>query len=841
MYSRIPTQARGPGKFSFSPPCWPVRNCLYTSFFLHTFINRILLFPWGKFAMYNLFYQMCLMIGSMLWIPYRSPRSTQPASNEIENLNMKISSLQSELQSSKLISEKMKLEIQLLVQRKTQLESSLAAAESKLKEVSTLSVHKKFLALSDKVSSLKKLRTDIGMGEDLCPLLKNAVTSLTNAHHCVKLKSLTTYSKLLNAEANLSSDQATIRSCSNKEDIAGLISKRDESRREFHDNLVAFLDDIHSLNINQREQELQNLRTRIEESFELSSNVQEWNINITDAVGTYDNWREAELASVRKRQDDADDCSTLLTSIIEKFKQNFSMKDDSSFMSENDETVDDLMEKYTRAIAVEIKEIEEADIHGRSQEIVSNVVSSIVHAIDEELNDIRAIREKLKVEYEKRKDEVEIWISRKPDMSKLKEMRLRLKEVRSKLRHVQADLLDLEEDSEDDDKLNEVNADIILVRNELHHLLTEEKRHLGELSRIADMHFPEISIMFPDFGISTFLESDGILQTRELEYYDHHLLPLLSSSSSQPLVFKTQFNQEDCVLKEFSLCPTLTKEVLKSRVFKFGKCRHPNFVSLDSLFFDKAGRRAYLQTPYFEDGNFKDFVERTPNSKVLNKVFCDILLAVEVLHRHECVHGGIAAVNISMKDDATAVLREPNFSKDEKQRFQDLKDVYPMLEAIKEPASKELDMFCFGLLMFSAYFPDQTLGTEIMENAKEIDVYDVIQALLHDSPAERMSARDAINHPIFQIEEEQPVHASPEKLLNKAADPDDSFALTEHSGSDKCEDANDEKSFSGCFNEQLEEEEKLADDKSVTSLDELEINGNQMGHGGSRIVRPNFI
>ena len=27
-------------------------------------------------------------------------------------------------------------------------------------------------------------------------------------------------------------------------------------------------------------------------------------------------------------------------------------------MSENDETVDDLMEKYTRAIAVEIKEIE---------------------------------------------------------------------------------------------------------------------------------------------------------------------------------------------------------------------------------------------------------------------------------------------------------------------------------------------------------------------------------------------------------------------------------------------------------------------------------------------------
>ena len=41
------------------------------------------------------------------------------------------------------------------------------------------------------------------------------------------------------------------------------------------------------------------------------------------------------------------------------------------------------------------------------------------------------------------------------------------------------------------------------------------------------------------------------------------------------------------IQQEFSLCPTLTKEVLKSRVFKFGKCRHPNFVSLDSLFFDK--------------------------------------------------------------------------------------------------------------------------------------------------------------------------------------------------------------------------------------------------------------
>ena len=135
-------------------------------------------------------------MGSILCILYRSPRSAQPVSNEIENLNTKISSLQSEVQSSKLISEKMKAEIQLLVQKKTQLESSLAVAESKLKEVSALSVHKKFLNLIDKVSSLKKLRKDVGVGEDLCPLLKSAVASLESIEHCVKLKSLTTYSKV---------------------------------------------------------------------------------------------------------------------------------------------------------------------------------------------------------------------------------------------------------------------------------------------------------------------------------------------------------------------------------------------------------------------------------------------------------------------------------------------------------------------------------------------------------------------------------------------------------------------------------------------------------------------
>ena len=114
----------------------------------------------------------------------------------MEDSKMKIASLQSELQNHKLVAEKLKMEVEMLKQKNTHLEQLLVKADTKVKELSNSGVNARLIKLTEEISSLKELRSEMCIEETLNPVLKNAIASLTEGGKSIQLKNIKTFSKV---------------------------------------------------------------------------------------------------------------------------------------------------------------------------------------------------------------------------------------------------------------------------------------------------------------------------------------------------------------------------------------------------------------------------------------------------------------------------------------------------------------------------------------------------------------------------------------------------------------------------------------------------------------------
>ena len=120
----------------------------------------------------------------------------QQSSKEMEDLKAKFASAQSQLQSSKLLAEKLKAENQLLKQNNSTYEESLAKANSRINDISSWIVSTKFMKLMDDVSSLKELRGEMSVALSCNPVLKDVVASLTENENSISLKNLSSFAQV---------------------------------------------------------------------------------------------------------------------------------------------------------------------------------------------------------------------------------------------------------------------------------------------------------------------------------------------------------------------------------------------------------------------------------------------------------------------------------------------------------------------------------------------------------------------------------------------------------------------------------------------------------------------
>eukprot|EP00794_Sanderia_malayensis_P016626 gene16626-18316_t len=710
--------------------------------------------------------------------PMRGASSFQ-ASRENQELKNKVETMQAEM-------EKIKRE-------RNELESQLEKQKS---QYSGPVISTRLNKLVDEISGLKNLRDEVQLEEFLTVHLKTAVALIENKDASINLNSMTAYQELLQSEDQLLESQANVKNCQGKELFPDLIAKRDESRKFFLDQMQAFLHVAENLPFEKREAELQTVLADIKTQYSLSATTSD-SSSVTEALDAYRDWRLKKIDIVKSIQSVANNCSAKLSSCMGSLQQKVDLNYqpmlidiDGSDEQAGNSIIDDLIEKYSQAISSEITQMNESNINIEAKQMITNLVGALVKAIDTELNDINKLKNELIQYYETKMEKISHWINKVPDISKLKRARSTLKSLKSKFRHKQADRRDFEEDSDEKHQLAETEKEIEYIRNELHAVFMEEHKLLEELSIIADNHFPELPIQHSDLGIAQFLQTNGLLRTRELEHYDHHALPLLSSSTKQPVVYKTKFSQQPCVLKEYTLNDNCTKEKLKSVMVKYSKCKHENLVALDGLFFDKSGRKAYLQTEFYEEGCLLEYVKTKPHSKELHGFLHGILKCLACLHRNDVVHGSISPKSVFIKKEngqISAMLKEPNFAKTESERFKELANLtssmnYPSIKPASEHPSAQFDIHCFGLLMLWACFPDATLTGDVESKLKDVvkdnPVGELLECMLNKVPSLRMTAEDLLMHSYFQTAQDRSQSPS-EELLSTIKDLNDSYVNIE--------------------------------------------------------------
>lgn len=134
------------------------------------------------------------------------------------------------------------------------------------------------------------------------------------------------------------------------------------------------------------------------------------------------------------------------------------------------------------------------------------------------------------------------------------------------------------------------------------------RARLGEL---AEGERPELALDLQGGGAAGAsqnaagrLARTGLLVTRRLAEYQQ--LAMLSSSSRHVILCARAGRK--CVLKEIALTGEEEKRSFENEVDLLWKLRHPSVVPVEAVFYE--GLRAYIQMPYVEGGNMKQWAAR---------------------------------------------------------------------------------------------------------------------------------------------------------------------------------------------------------------------------------------
>lgn len=315
---------------------------------------------------------------------------------------------------------------------------------------------------------------------------------------------------------------------------------------------------------------------------------------------------------------------------------------------------------------------------------------------------------------------------------------------------------------ENETKLNE-------IQKELRAIVKEREKSLIFLGTISSQYFPELIINNEDIPLQNYLESDG-LECSSRSTKDYTDVKPLVEASRHP-IFLANWDNKPCILKKYSI-NDLSQCRKEARLLH--RLNHPNIAQIEALFVDKESENgvisSYLQMPYYEGGNLKQWLEKNPSVTLPRKqiILREILRGIEYLHDHGIIHSDIKPQNILMTLDGIPKISDFDVSKEVFETTQTIKTTFQNSSFIggtlgylapetftNEPITNKVDIFSFGLIVFEIHFPGkphpidartQMLNLPHHENNVLIDL---LNGLLAFNPQNRCNARQALSHPFF--------------------------------------------------------------------------------------------
>jgi serine/threonine protein kinase len=167
--------------------------------------------------------------------------------------------------------------------------------------------------------------------------------------------------------------------------------------------------------------------------------------------------------------------------------------------------------------------------------------------------------------------------------------------------------------------------------------------------------------------------------------------------------------------------------------------------------------------PYYERGTLAQWLLDNPENqnkqRDLIAIVYQIVQGVAFLHRSEIIHRDIKLENVYMKTDTQPIIADFDVSKDRTIISKSptmltgtTEYLAPELTSYPHEASTASDMWALGTLVYKVFFPNQPVPaaqTLAIPNHDNTDLRDFLEKLLKVTPTERLSAEEALVHPLF--------------------------------------------------------------------------------------------
>ncbi|KAG9476255.1 hypothetical protein GDO78_003032, partial [Eleutherodactylus coqui] len=517
----------------------------------------------------------------------------------------------------------------------------------------------KLKALTAKIDILKNVRREnINM---------TAADDLLEAVKVVGQEQLCAPSTLNILEENwkeYSCAQETIRECSDLVELDLLIEGRNKAKEQLNLSVDAFVIEVDQLPLESRLAKLQVLLNSLEDMYGASCSCEDSDVVFQE----FYNWKEAKLEKFSTVRIDTDSSLGLMCTWLSDIEKYFDLKSDITFGSSDDVfDIDNLLQKVDCNVSKEL-EISLVKPSESDCKIIRNAYSRVVKLIYEETCLISVVKAKYLASIEFQKN-ISEWINKKMNVDDLINIKKSIKILKAELRwklHVSSSM----EESEEYDAAahSEVKAEIATIRNKIFCEIQREREEYALLSDLTQKWFPELPLMYSDVGITSYMNSGGLLSgSMERMLFDAE--PLKELSNKRPLVC-TKVQNQKVLLKGYSVGMDTEEQVIV-RASKYHKAwlqqkEESGILQLLYLFFCKFDPVVYVMVPFYP-GESLGCIQA--NNKLTSyetmRVMRGVAHGLHTLHASNIIIGSLHENNVFAVNRERGIVGDFDFTRDE--------------------------------------------------------------------------------------------------------------------------------------------------------------------------------
>jgi serine/threonine protein kinase len=295
-----------------------------------------------------------------------------------------------------------------------------------------------------------------------------------------------------------------------------------------------------------------------------------------------------------------------------------------------------------------------------------------------------------------------------PSTDKLDKLKLEQKKARKMINRA---TFDISEATEDEDE--EAKATALAQRKEARRDLAQIEQQLHAerawMARLARDFFPEMQMSFPSIAaeISADSEHSTWIEGRTKQHYDE----LVQLPGGRHQCWTAKHGGEMVVLKEFSMCRPVDRDMFK-REFKFqDTLSHPRLLRVQASFGDQ--ENVYLQYPYISGGNMRQWlIKHKPNESVVSRVCFEVMVGLSYMHNKDIpvLHCDLKQENVLIDSHQLPLIADFETCKELRQDTTTLSHMHGGTHGYVAPElangtgrpSRAADIFAFGVLWLNA-------------------------------------------------------------------------------------------------------------------------------------------